>query len=164
MSEDFRTAPDDPTEEPEETPWGPVQIAETMATGVELVETAGHGGLILSRDRWESLPEEVRSEFMNPGYAEEDLEADIALTLLGLASPLRRDCALLTAREYPRYAPALSHVIGVTIPGCWTCGEEEDAGGSVTLAPGRRLCRTCFDGKTEEQLQGLTRLAGRAAG
>ena len=66
------------------TPWGYPQDIEELAEGVWRVSTAGHGGLKLSRERWEELPDLVRDSFLTPTYAEEDCEEPIARTLLGI--------------------------------------------------------------------------------
>ena len=42
------------------TPWGYPQDIEELAEGIWRVSTAGHGGLKLSRERWEELPDLVR--------------------------------------------------------------------------------------------------------
>ena len=47
------------------TPWGYPQDIEELAEGIWRVSTAGHGGLKLSRERWEELPDVVRDSFLN---------------------------------------------------------------------------------------------------
>ena len=89
------------------TPWGWSQDIEELAEGVWRVTTAGHGGLKLSRERWEELPDVVRDTFLNPGFAEEDCEEPIARTLLGLGDARERELALKIAGYFDRYAPAL---------------------------------------------------------
>jgi len=42
------------------TPWGWTRDIEELAKGVWRVATPSHGGLKLSRERWESLPAEVQ--------------------------------------------------------------------------------------------------------
>ena len=56
------------------TPWGWTQEIQKLAEGVLRVTTAGHGGLKLSRERWEELPAAVRDTMLTPLYAEEDCE------------------------------------------------------------------------------------------
>ena len=145
------------------TPWGPAQQTQEIAGGVLWVDTAGHGGLILSPERWEQLPGEVRGCLLNRGFAEEDCEANIALTLLGLATPGQRDAALRTARRLRRYAPALPRLADASPEGCWTCGQDESAADSATLAPGRWLCRKCFEKRSGEDFMRLVEQAMRAA-
>ena len=64
------------------TSWGHPQETLELAEGVWRVSTASHGGLKLSRERWEELPDVVRDSFITPTFAEEDCEESIAMTLL----------------------------------------------------------------------------------
>ena len=89
------------------TPWGWSQDIEELAEGIWRVETAGHGGLKLSRERWEELPAVVRDAFLNPTFAEEDCEEPIARTLLNIGDARDRELALRIAGYFDRYAPAL---------------------------------------------------------
>ena len=89
------------------TPWGWPQDIEELGDGVWRVSTAGHGGLKLSRERWEELPDLVRDAFLNPCFAEEDCEEPIARTLLGLGDERERELAIRIAGHFDRYAPAL---------------------------------------------------------
>ena len=59
------------------TPWGWTREIQKLAEGVLRVMTAGHGGLKLSRERWEELPAAVRDTMLTPLYAEEDCEESI---------------------------------------------------------------------------------------
>lgn len=95
------------------TPWGGVQASETVAPGVEFVVTAGHGGLVLTDERWEQLPSEVRDTFISRGFAEEDCEYPIAMALLGLGDDRRKvvDAAILTAEALDVYKPALPYLL-----------------------------------------------------
>ena len=101
------------------SPWGDVQFKEQIALGVTFVATGSHGGLMLDADTQSRLPREVRDCFINGhGWAEEDCEAPIVLTLLGL---MQGDegarAALYIARKYNRYRPCLPHLqaaVGVT--------------------------------------------------
>ena len=64
------------------SPWGDVQFKERIADGVTFVATGSHGGLMLDADTQSRLPREVRDCFLNGhGWAEEDCEAPIVLTL-----------------------------------------------------------------------------------
>lgn len=56
------------------TPWGPAQNVHRMAPGVLFVETAGHGGYLLSRERQQDVPVPLRRR---GGWYEEDGEAYI---------------------------------------------------------------------------------------
>ena len=92
------------------TPWGYPQDIEELAEGVWRVSTASHGGLKLSRERWEELPDVVRYSFLNPTFAEEDCEEPIARTLLGLGDQRELEFALKVAACFDRYAPALPYL------------------------------------------------------
>ena len=94
------------------TPWGPPQDIEELAEGVWRVSTASHGGLKLSRERWNSLPDCVRDAMFTPTFAEEDCEESIVRTLLGLGDDREREVALRTAAYFERYAPALPYLRG----------------------------------------------------
>ena len=99
------------------TPWGYPQDIEELAEGVWRVSTAGHGGLKLSRERWEELPDLVRDSFLTPTYAEEDCEEPIARTLLGIGDEREREFALKVAGCFDRYAPALPYLREQERPG-----------------------------------------------
>lgn len=92
------------------TPWGYPQDIEEQAEGVWRISTAGHGGLKLSRERWEELPDLVRDTFITPTFAEEDCEEPIARTLLGLGDNKEREFALKVAGYFDRYSPALPYL------------------------------------------------------
>lgn len=142
------------------TPWGAVQQSEEISGGVSFVSTAGHGGLALSAERWTSLPGAIQETMMNPGYAEEDCEAAIVLTALGLAGGHTRRSAILTARQFSRYRPALKVLEATRSPeGCWICGGSESYPEFATLAPGRWLCRKCFEKRSDTDFLRLCRLA-----
>ena len=91
-------------------PWGYPQDIEELAEGVWRVSTASHGGLKLSRERWEELPDLVRGSFLTPTYAEEDCEEPIARTLLGIGDDRDREFAIKVAGCFDRYAPALPYL------------------------------------------------------
>ncbi len=94
------------------TPWGWTHDVEELAEGVWRVSTPSHGGLKLSRERWDELPAEVRDAMFTPTFAEEDCEEPIVRTLLGLADHREREAALRTAAYFERYAPALPYLRG----------------------------------------------------
>ena len=75
------------------------------------IETASHGGLKLSRERWDSLPALVQETLLNPTFAEEDCEEAIVQTLLGTGDERDRECALKVAKFFDRYAPALPYLL-----------------------------------------------------
>ena len=89
------------------TPWGWTHDVEELAEGVLRVSTPGHGGLKLSRERWNELPAAVRETMLTPTFAEEDCEEPIVRTLLGIGDDREREMALKVAGYFERYAPAL---------------------------------------------------------
>ena len=95
------------------TPWGNADHMQKLAPGVLQVSTAAHGGLKLSCERWLDLPEEARRSFIHPLFPEEDCEAPIALTILGLADRETRAAAIWAARQFTIYAGALPYLQGV---------------------------------------------------
>ena len=92
------------------TPWGWTRDIEELAEGVWRVTTPGHGGLKLRRERWDSLPLEVRATMLNATFAEEDCEESIVRTLLGIGDDRDREMALKIAGYFDRYAPALPYL------------------------------------------------------
>jgi len=92
------------------TPWGCPQDITELAEGIWRVSTAGHGGLKLSRARWQELPDVVRDTFLNATFAEEDCEEPIARTLLGIGDDRERELAIRIAGYFDRYAPALPYL------------------------------------------------------
>ena len=92
------------------TPWGWTRDIEELAEGVWRVATPSHGGLKLSRERWDELPAEVRGAIFTPTFAEEDCEEPIVRTLLGLGDDRDREFALTVAGNFDRYSPALPHL------------------------------------------------------
>ena len=95
---------------PTYTPWGWTQDIEELAEGVWRVTTPSHGGLKLSRERWNELPSEVREAMHTPTFAEEDCEEPIVRTLLGLGDDRTREMALTIVGYFERYAPALPYL------------------------------------------------------
>ena len=89
------------------TPWGWTQDIEDVGEGVWRVTTPSHGGLKLSRERWNELPAEVRDTMLTPTFAEEDCEEPIVRTLLGLGDGRTRELALTVGGYFERYSPAL---------------------------------------------------------
>ena len=92
------------------TPWGWTKDIEELAEGVWRVTTPSHGGLKLSRERWDSLPAALRDAMYTQTFAEEDCEAPIVRTLLGIGDDRDREMALTVAGYFDRYAPALPFI------------------------------------------------------
>ena len=92
------------------TPWGWSQETEELDNGIWRVYTASHGGMMLSRERWDDLPDVVRDSFITPTFAEEDCEEPIAMTLLNLGNGRDLELAIQVAGCFPRYAPALPYL------------------------------------------------------
>jgi hypothetical protein len=68
---------------PQATPWGLVQSAEMLATGIWFVSTEGHGGIWLSPERRAALPAWTQNApakyCTKPIWWEEDCEAFVPL-------------------------------------------------------------------------------------
>ena len=92
------------------TPWGWTRDIQELGEGVWRVATPSHGGLKLSRERWESLPAEMRDAMFTPTFAEEDCEEPIVRTLLGLGDDRDREMALTVSGYFARYHPALPFI------------------------------------------------------
>lgn len=63
-------------------PWGEIQHSKQYAEGIELVETAEHGGFILSRERFEEMAPELRelSWTSDQHFEEDEAWAAVAAT------------------------------------------------------------------------------------
>ena len=92
------------------TPWGWTRDIVELAEGVWRVSTPLHGGLKLSRERWNELPAEVRDAMLHKTFAEEDCEEPIVMTLLDLGNDRDREMALTVAGYFDRYTPALRFI------------------------------------------------------
>ena len=92
------------------TPWGWTRDVEELADGILRVSTPSHGGLKLSRKRWNELPAAVRNTMMTATFADGDCEEPIVRTLLGLGDDRERELALKVAGYFDRYCPALPHL------------------------------------------------------
>ncbi len=92
------------------TPWGWSQETQELDNGIWRVFTASHGGLKMSRERWEELPDLVRDSFITPTFAEEDCEEPIAMTLLNLGNGPLPGAGHPGSGRFPRYAPALPYL------------------------------------------------------
>lgn len=82
------------------TPWGPAQYVKTLAEGVYLVHTAGHGGVKVDPERLALLPASVRKA--SPGvWFEEDCEAALPLFFLGVPDTDAAACIRTIKHYYP---------------------------------------------------------------
>lgn len=91
------------------SPWGPVQHQHEIAPGIVRVMTAGHGGLVLSPERLQAMPNRYKlNEYGTGRYFEEDCEwALVALAFPDEFSEEQRDAARATAAQYyPSLLPA----------------------------------------------------------
>ena len=70
------------------TPWGWTKDVVELDEGVWRVSTPSHGGLKLSRERWDFLPAELRDAMYTQTFAEEDCEEPIVRTLLGIGDDM----------------------------------------------------------------------------
>jgi hypothetical protein len=61
------------------SPWGSIQHVTVLADGVWSVDTAGHGGLKLSRERQARMPEYMRR---SAGWYEEDCEWSLPVCVM----------------------------------------------------------------------------------
>ena len=92
------------------TPWGWTRDVVELAEGILRVTTPSHGGLKLSRERWDELPAAVRDTMLTPTFAEEDCEEPIVRLLLGVGDDRDREMALIVADYFDRYGPALPFI------------------------------------------------------
>ena len=92
------------------TPWGWTKDIVELAEGVWRVSTPSHGGLKLSRERWDELPAKLREAMYTQTFAEEDCEEPIVRTLLGLGDCGERELAFKVAGYFDRYSSALPHL------------------------------------------------------
>ena len=92
------------------TPWGWTHDVEDLAEGIQRASTPSHGGLKLSRERWNELPAAVRDAMLTPTFAEEDCEEPIVRLLLGIGNDRDREIALTVAGYFDRYAPVLPFI------------------------------------------------------
>ena len=92
------------------TPWGWTRDVVELAEGIWRVWTPSHGGLKLSRERWDELPAAVRDTMLTATFAEEDCEEPIVRLLLGVGGDRDREMALKVAGYFDRYAPTLPFI------------------------------------------------------
>lgn len=71
------------TARPASSPWGSIQQADRLAAGIWSVMTASHGGILLSDERQEAMPEALR---LDGGIYEED--CDWSLVVLAFEDEL----------------------------------------------------------------------------
>ena len=110
------------------TPWGPAQSVRAMGAHVSLIDTAGHGGLMLDAHAQSKIPAGVATALMHgKRWAEEDCELPIVLSLLTSAGVVPPDTlwtsserlhrrAAETAQNHERYQGALAHLEGAQAP------------------------------------------------
>ena len=149
------------------TPWGPPQDIEELAEGVLRVSTAGHGGLVLTRERWNELPAAVRDTMLNATFAEEDCEEPIVRTLLGIGDDRDKEMALKVAGyfdSYARHSPTCgTGRLTTTSSPTWAAMRRTP---SVVSTPRRRprRSRTPDSGRPSRARPASRSAAGRDAG
>lgn len=84
------------------SPWGPIDEAEELAPGVRRITTAGHGGLLLSPDRNQRMPEHLR--YPAAGY-----EEDGEFHLVALGFPDEADAMGLSLRQALEHLGIVDH-------------------------------------------------------
>lgn len=64
---------------PTNSPWGPVQHRRKIAPGITRLDTASHGGIELSQERYDAMPQAYKdaAKYAGPLYFEEDCEWSI---------------------------------------------------------------------------------------
>ena len=70
---------------PSNSPWGEVQHRQEEAPGIVFLETAGHGGYWVSKQRFDAMPEHLRCN--SRGKALRFFEEDCEVALVALAFP-----------------------------------------------------------------------------
>ena len=74
------------------TPWGPAQDVHPIGPTVDLVTTAGHGGLRITGEAFNAIPDTFwKLAFAGQGWAEEDCELPIIAAILHKAGHLDAD-------------------------------------------------------------------------
>lgn len=84
------------------SPWGAVQHQSEIADGITQVSTASHGGLVLSDERLQAMPEQYKINNYGGGrYFEEDCEwALVCLAFPEAFSAEHHAAAIATARMF----------------------------------------------------------------
>jgi len=93
------------------TPWGAAQYAETVAPGIGVVGSAGHGGTKLSAQRNRAVHPEWRQK--GGWYEEDDEWAIAAITFPEAYSPQHVEAAHRLTKDY--FPDAYEKVTGTTI-------------------------------------------------
>ena len=153
------------------TPWGWTKNVVELAEGVWRVSTPSHGGLKLSRERWDSLPAELRDAMYTPTFAEEDCEEPIVRTLLGLGDECEREMALKVAGYFDRYTPALPYLrdcppgVHRHVISYWAATARIPSSGSTPASrPSRSPTTLRWCGSTGGWRPSSARARGRSAG
>lgn len=104
------------------SPWGTIDHVTKLGPEVHFVSTPSHGGLKLIGKAKQAVPATVQRTFINGGeWAEEDLEASLALPFLHAAGLIDNDAfgkpfdellddARRIANGFERYLPAAKHL------------------------------------------------------
>ena len=80
------------------TPWGAAQTSKTIAEGIVSYMTASHGGILISDQRRESMPDHLRSipTFAGGNWYEEDCDWAIVALAFPVHFPKDQDAAKST--------------------------------------------------------------------
>ncbi len=69
----------------DDTPWGPAQHRKSIADGIIHYETASHGGIKISEDRYRAMPKKYRAH--KPWAGHLWYEEDVDWCIIALAYP-----------------------------------------------------------------------------
>jgi len=101
------------------TPWGQSQHEETLAEGITLVSTPGHGGILLSPERLAAMPKSLREHAPFGRYSRKWFEEDCEVALVALAFP----------DDLPGFSPETAHAMAAEIyPDTYAAWQKEMAG------------------------------------
>lgn len=73
------------------TPWGESQTIENVALGIDFISTASHGGYMLSQERSDTMPNELKPFTGNRRYWEEDCDAALVAVMFSRDMKLSLD-------------------------------------------------------------------------
>ncbi len=92
------------------TPWGWTKDVKELAEGVWRVSTPSHGGLKLSRERWDPFPPNCGTPCSRRPSPRRTARSPSSGRCSAWATTCEREMALKVAGYFDRYAPALPHL------------------------------------------------------